>query len=408
MKQKKNTRTEINTADDKKILRNLFLAEPGLFLLAAAGIYGIGSFRKEAFDQILNCMVMGLLGLAVVGVCIRREFVNGKIPEDNSRHFGRFWVAYILSMALSFACIFLPVEGWPFVAVFVLLSLYSTPIIGIIAATVLLMISTIAGGAAVSVFFLYLVSGVLAVCLFCPLEEEVKIGIPLTLSMLCLFTCEMAGVILTANARPTLELFLIPMANIVISTVLLLGVIKLFSGQVVYHYRERYLELNDTENPMLAEYRHKSREAYMKCIHTAYFCERIAGRLSLDGEALKCAGYYYGKVMEQPGLMEEKDFPPGARRILEEYIAVKGKDAKHGVKQKETAVLLCSDMVVGTILKLLEKEKNRTLDHDKIIDAIFRHFTDKGTFDNCEISIREYRLMQKIFKEEKLYYDFLR
>ena len=34
----------------------------------------------------------------------------------------------------------------------------------------------------------------------------------------------------------------------VLTAVLLLGMIKLYSGQVVYLYRERYLEINDTEN----------------------------------------------------------------------------------------------------------------------------------------------------------------
>lgn len=408
MKQKKNTRAEIDTTDDKRILRTMFFIELLFLALTMGGIYGIGMLRKEPFEQILSHLVTGLLGLAVMGVCIRREFTTGRMPEENSRHFGRFYVGFLVSMVLSFACGFLPVEGWPFVPVFVLLALYSTPVVGMVSAVMLLMISTITAGAAVSVFFLYLVSGVLAVCLFCPLGEDVKIGIPLTLSMLCLFTCETAGIILTANARPSLELFLIPIANIVISTVLLLGIIKLFSGQVVYRYRERYLELNDTENPILAEYRQNAREEYMKCIHTAYFCERIAGWLSLDCDALKCAGYYHIKAVQQPELMEEGMFPPSARRILEEYIAVKGKEEKNGVRKKETAVLLCSDMVVGTMLQLLEKERNCVLDHDKIIDAVFRHFADKGTFDNCEISLQEYKLMQKIFKEEKLYYDFLR
>lgn len=47
---------------------------------------------------------------------------------------------------------------------------------------------------------------------------------------------------------------MIPVANMVISSVLLIGFLKLFSSQVVYQYREIYLEINDTENQILTEF----------------------------------------------------------------------------------------------------------------------------------------------------------
>lgn len=440
MRQKKKTETEKSMEENKKKLAAvLFLPEIGCMLLACGGIYGLSLFRQETFDITLNYMVMAVLGIAVVGFHLRREYVNEELHYDNGEHLGRFWTGFLAGLLLAFACVFLPAEGWPFQAVFVMLALFGSSAAGILASAILLMTAVFLSGASTSVFFLYLLSGVFAVSLFRPMKNEVKIGIPLFLSLLCLLVCQTANLILTANARPSVEMFVVPVANIIISGILILGIVKLFSNQVIYRYRIKYLELNDTGNPVLTEYRQSCREDYFQCVHTAYFCERIAGKLSLDADALKCAGYYHKKGEEIFSLVTEKQFPPDARCILEEYLSHMGivpdggadsekngagikadgaqnnafSDSKSSrkrtqVRHKETAVLLCADTVVNTMIRLLAKNKDGQLDYDRIIDAVFKRFMDAGTFDYCDISLRELRTMQKIFKEEKLYYDFLR
>ncbi len=408
MKQKKKIETERKTTDDKIVFRRTLLPELLFGILTIVMISGVCYLKNQEQDKTLQYLVFAVLGLGCFGYRLRREYIEELISYENRKHINRFWIVFAMCWIVAGACVFLPVEGWPYVAVFVALALYSTPMTGIFAATVLLMITVMLTGGGAATFFLYFISGLTAVGLFCPLGKEVKIGIPMFLSLLCLFTCETAGFVLTANAHPGVELFLVPVVNLVITAVLLLGMIKLYSGQVVYLYRERYLEINDTENPELAQYREQQKEEYMKCIHIAYFCERIALKLSMDVDALKCAGYYHVKVAEKPELMDEMDFPPAARGILEEYLLLRKNSKKMSVKQKGTAVLLCSETVVVTILQLLSKEQGKALDYEKIIDTIFKHFMDKGTFDICDITLKELRAMQKIFKEEKLYYDFLR
>ena len=84
------------------------------------------------------------------------------------------------------------------------------------------------------------------------------------------------------------------------------------------------------------------------------------------------------------------EFPAGASEILEEYKGTRK------YKKAETAVLYCSDAVVSAILLLLQKEPEKKPDYELEIDRI------------CDLSLRDWNRMQKIFKEEKLYYDFLR
>ena len=366
-----------------------------------AAVYAVGMIGKQlSAESALRGAVMTAMGLAVAGYVLRRESVDSHLDYDNGEHPIRFWIVVWCCLVLSIACTFLPAGGWPFLAVFVVMSLFSNLPVGILFSSVLLMIPAFEEQT-VGIFFLYFISGIFAACLFQHLEQEFAIGIPLFLSLLCLLVCETANVVLLTNEHLALEQFLVPAANLIVSGILLLGILKLFSGTVVFKDRVRYLELNDTENRLLSEYRQTDRTEYFQCIHTAYFCERIALKLGLDKEALKCAGLYHKKGWE---LMKSKQavFPDGANTILTEY--KENKKYYH----RETVVLYCSDAIVSAILLLLQKEPEKKPDYDQVIDKIFERILVNGIVSESDMTLCEWNKMQKIFKEEKLYYDFLR
>lgn len=384
-----------------------FLVPEFLFtLIAAAGIVIVCYFKQTPFEHTLKVVVMAVLGIAVTGFRVRREYFRGDIPYVNKLHIDRFWLGMLCALLFAFACVFLPKAGWPFPAVFVMLSLYSTPAIGIMASATALMIPVMLGGASADIFFMYLVSSIFAVSLFCPLEEDSRFTMPLALSMMCLLLCETADIILVANARPKLEMFVVPAVNIILSAVLLAGILKLFAQHALYWFRDKYLELNDTENPLLVELRENDRARYMKAIHITYFTERLANRFSIDVDAVKCASYYHVFGEEILDIMEERDFPPRAREILVEYFTHRSDSKKNIIRHKETIVIFCSNAVIELVMPLAAKGGNP--DYDTLIDEMFQELMDRGFFDDCDITLRELWVLQNIYKEEKLYYDFLR
>lgn len=380
-----------------------FLAEAAITAAGTLGMGILGRIRQQAEDRLLGNCVMMFLVLAVICFHLRREYIHDSLDYDNGDHIFRFFLCLGIGLAVAFACGFLPVGGWPFLLVFVMFALFSNMSVGLLSATALLLISVLLSGSDAGGFALYFVSGVFAVTLFRHLGEDFKIGIPLFLSILCLLVCETANVVLVANARPDFEIFVIPVANVVVSSVLLLGCLKMFSSMVVYRHREKYLDVIDSENPVIVRLRERDRNEYMHCVHTTYFCERIGKRLGLEVEALKSAGYYFRLGGELTQMLEDEQFPPNAREILLDY-----RNRQKGMKKKETAVLYCADMVVTSAKAAIESEGQGQVNFDKLIDDIFsRLFRDK-IFDKCDISMGELRTMQQIFKEEKLYYDFLR
>ncbi len=389
----------------------------GCLLMAAAvaGIWLIGTLLKTGQDTLLRNMVMTAMGMAILGLLVRQEAAEHMLQYDNGEHVMRFMVCLGICLITALACVVLPAGAWPFLVIYIALALYGSTFIGAASGTVLLMITVLGSGAEVNILVMYLISGIIGVSLFRRLDAEFKVGVPLAISLMALLVCVTANVVLFANERLEPELFVIPAANVIISGILLLGILKVFSQSVIYRYRVIYMELTAPECELLTRLKEEAREEYYQSMHTSYFCERIAGRLGLDVQAVKAAGFYHkiGVLYQDQehqdmgqaltALFEQRHFPPVMQEILKEYLL-----HDRMVKRKETAVLIMADAVTVSMIHLLSANKGRELDYDKIIDSVFRIKLESGVLSQCLISMQEITQMKKIFKEEKLYYDFLR
>lgn len=322
----------------------------------------------------------------------------------------RFAISYGICLAVSLCCAFLPPAGWPFLVVFVMMSLFCGFLPGICGGISFLTFSVLLAGADISIFALYVLTGLLGVCLFSRLDEKYRIALPLFVSLSFLFAAETACVVLFANETLKWELFLIPALNVIISLILLLILLKVYSGMEIFKYRIKYLEINDQEFELLVNIKEKDKNAYYRAVHAAYFSERIAQALSLDADAAKTAAYYAnaGILYKEPEKDLEKEFvsygfPPYARQLLRELT-----DKNTGIRHKEAAVVYMADAVISSILYLFEKKQDTKTDYAAVIETVFQKKWESGSLKNSELTFAEWNRMKKIFKEEKLYYDFLR
>lgn len=322
----------------------------------------------------------------------------------------RFAISYGICLAVSLCCAFLPPAGWPFLVVFVMMSLFGGFLPGICGGISFLTFSVLLAGADISIFALYVLTGLLGACLFSRLDEKYRIALPLFVSLSFLFVAETACVVLFANETLKWELFLIPALNVIISLILLLILLKVYSGMEIFKYRIKYLEINDQEFELLVNIKEKDKNTYYRAVHAAYFSERIAQALSLDADAAKTAAYYAnaGILYKEPEKDLEKEFvsygfPPYARQLLRE-LTVKNT----GIRHKEAAVVYMADAVISSILYLFEKKQDTKTDYAAVIETVFQKKWESGSLKNSELTFAEWNRMKKIFKEEKLYYDFLR
>ncbi len=382
----------------------MFVLSGGI-ALAGSLLYGNNT------EETIRNTVMVLTGTGVVIFAFSMSEMNGLFIYRNEGKYSRFTMMYLGSLIASVLLPYLPVKGWPFLVLFVLLGVFSNGVTGVVAGRTCLLVAVNLSGGTFSVFWLYFISGVVGVLVFSTLNDDFHVGFPLFISLSILTLCLTANVILFSQEQLSFGQFMIPLVNLMVCCILLLISLKMFSSAVIHRNREKYMDINDPEFPLLVQLKDMSKEEYYHAIHTAYLSDRIARRLGLDDAAAKACAYYQriGKLRGEntwenvSAICNEYHFPPNTKKILKEYV-----DESEKIVSKETVVVLFADCIVSSILYLFEKDPTAQLDYAQIIDTVFQKKLETDELWGSEISLGQIRSMQKIFVEEKLYYDFLR
>ncbi len=366
-----------------------------MFVTAGYSLYS----HVKTDKLISNCFLM-LLAFMVVIIHVHRDIKANCMMFDNGKHPVRLYICFLLSICIAGICCFLPVGVWPFVAIFVALTVFSNLQTGIVISILLLTLPGVLTGQLPEGYLLYLVSGIFAAILFHHIDDKFDMIQAMSLSVTGLLFCEVCCGILLTNARPTAEAFVIPVTNIIVSVLLLLGILKYFYANVLYKYRVKYLTINDTETEALQTLRNSNKELYMECVHIAHFSEIIANSLDMDKDALKTLAFYRNFSLEELiGMYGAEQIPPYAVKLLEEY------HSRAAVYSRETTALIIVERFIDRAREYIKSGKKEFIirEIDNIMDSLYL----EKRFRTSELSLLEFNKIRDIFKEEQLYYDFL-
>ncbi|MCR5595997.1 MAG: hypothetical protein K6G12_09110 [Lachnospiraceae bacterium] len=377
-------------------------------IAVAAGIYFLYSV---SVIRALETLVIVVLGQIIVIFTYESGIIYDTLLTGHIYPKGRFYIVYVILMAGSLVIAQMPVTAWPFVVVFVLLTILSNIPCGVVSGCMCLFVASSAMDVGVYPFiYVYMLSGIAAAVLVAYIDERFKIGLPLSIVVIILLTGLCITVITSAQVI-SIELFLYPAINIAITVILLIFILKAYSAKVIFKEKDEYIELNDPECMVLTELKNIAPDDYHKTVHVVYFCDRVSAALDMDAPKIKCAGLYHRVGMiggaynweNTRAVCEEQNLPEDVMTILREF-----EDPSVQIKQPETAVLYMCECVVSSIQYLFAKNKEVKLDYPSLIEAIFKQRIESGLFNDCDMSIRQFELMKKVFVGEKLYYDFLR
>lgn len=377
-------------------------------LISAGAAY---AYHNTQYD-ILKVAILSVISAGCMIFAVEESRIQNNFLFDNGQNLWRFMLLYFIFLLGSVVFPLLPAGGWPYLAVFTGLMLFSNCLIGMCAGSTLLMISVLlCEGSTPDLFLLYFAGGMAGVLLFSSLDENFKVGLPLFCSLLTQTVCLCLHNILMVNETLNSDMIVIPVINTLVSLILLLILLKFFSFSIIYRTRDTYMDINDPECPLLVELKEVSKDEYFHAIHTAYLCDRIAKRLNLDDAAAKAGGYYHkigvlkgeGNFENAQLVLNEYNIPDKVMEILKEYL-----NENIDIVQKETVVLLFADTIISSISYLFSKNPNVSLDYDNLIETVFEKQIESGILNHSQISICDMEEMKKILVEEKLYYDFLR
>ncbi len=390
-----------------KVLFGSIFFVTGLMLLAFSILYGL------EIENIIRNTFTGFLcgGILIYMLCdaSSREL----FAYDNGQRRNRFVLCYYVGLIIA---VFLPLvtpQVWPYAFIFLLLGLFSTNEIGLFSGSMLVMFSVLLEkDGHYAEFFIYFITGVVLLVLVRDLNETTKLAFPMFIVVSLLFTLLVAYDILFQNRTFQLTMLVAPLVNIIISLILILILLNIFGLYVIRKSNDRYMDINDTEYPLLVKLKETDKDAYFRAIHIAYLSERIALDLGLNARAVKTMSYYYkigvidgSKSWEDvKHFYVENNFPKEAMDYLKEYI----ENDKSKPLSKESAIIYMCETLIASITYLFEKNKDTKINYDELIDKIFIHKMESKELYNYDISLYEIERMKKLMKKEKLYYDFLR
>lgn len=416
MKQKNNPiekePIEIQEIEDKYLHRWEIAQEILIFAVAVMVSVTTAFLYGKTMVEIAGISIFMGAGTGAVIFAIEKSRQMHSFLYDNAAFLWRFTLVYLLSLFSAAVFPLLPTGGCPFLAIFIVLTLFSNELIGTVAASSLLLFTTLLQSEGdVTSFFVYFVAGVIGVLLFSTINENFQIWQPMLISLLLQFVCLCIREVLYANDVLDIGMLFIPVINVFVCLILLLIILKIFSFSFIYKTRDIYMDINDPECPLLVELKSVSKEEYYHAIHTAYLCSRIAIKLNLDDAVVKACGYYHriGMLKQDNSwetvelILTEHAIPVRVRNLLQEYLS-----PQERIRSREVAVLLFADTVISSINYLFSKNENVELDYQKLIQTIFKKKLESGVLDDSDLSLGDIQTMKKILVEEKLYYDFLR
>ncbi len=400
---------------ENKLELKLRLLYGGLFLLTGVSVFAFSYFAGKSYEAILRNTIVSLV---ITGTVIYMLLdAIGRGPEgfsyDNFYHRKRFVLVYAIFLILACCFGFVPNHFWPYMAFFVILGLFSNTEIGLVSGMGLITISVLLeSNGGVGELFMYLIAGAVALALFRDLKENSAIGYPTAISLMMQAILLMAFGVLFQNRTLSMKLLIMPIINLMLNLIILMISLNVFGVYFLRKSNDMYMDINDSEYPLLVQLKEHDKDEYFRAIHTAYLAERIALGLGFNARAVKNCSYYH-----RIGVLEDKkswedvkhiyydnNFPPEAIDLLHEYI----EPSSVKVKSREALAINVTETVIASIMYLLKKDKNVKIDYDQLIDKIFDKKQVEGELISYNVTFREYDQMRKILKKEKLYYDFLR
>lgn len=402
MKQKKKTENSIGQVKEA-VVSIIILLITGLLTAL------ITFYLDRPIAEVIRNTVALFIGEMLIFFLWYQNSICHSLQYDNEQHQIRFFGVFFVCFFFSMGMLFLPTGSWGFLPIMVLLSMFSNSFIGLAAGSILEMIVvSLTPDATIYVFFLYFMLGLVGIALFSKLDVEFRIGEPLFLTALCSLVLQTAYMVIFENQPLHMEILLLPVLNLFINLVLLLLILKYFSRLAMYHIQDKYEEINDPEFPVLVELKQKDRDSYFEAIHRAYLGDRISKRLHINDKAVRGCSYYYKLARDVSDEKEDfvplqdfYEFPEELKALMKECV-----EGRYG--SKESCVVLTSEKVIGQIRQAQKDYVEKEVPYNEIIVEIFDEMMEGDCLLGCDISIKELRIMEKVFMEEKLYYDFLR
>ena len=387
-----------------------FLVSVGIFFITPI-ITGFATYiAGQTQTEIIRNIILSILFVGLFLFTFESTKINKSFLYNNDKHLIRIGILYIIGLAASVASSMLPQMTFPLMTIGIILTIFSNFTIGVSAYFLFSLISILLSAGTMDLFMYYFFAGFVGMVLFQKSYETIRVFLSVLIITL-LNIVFVTALIILRNYEITPTLVIDPALGIFSNAILLSIILFIFNKKALHPYDDKYMEINDPEYNLLTQLKEHDKKEYYHAIHTAYLSDRIADKLHRNRMLAKGGGYYHrigilrGKnyIQKNTEIGKEYGFPPDLIKLIQEYAGT-----GHLPVEKETVIVALADSIVTSIMFLIEKDSDTKIDYAQVIDVVFKKKLESGIFAESSVTISEYCKMKKYFKEEELYYDFLR
>ncbi len=373
-------------------------------------IYGF-IFRLSSREIFKNTVIVTILLILILFVFYVEKLNNhfeGKVICSNKQ----FAITLIIGFAISGAIAFLPFWACSFIFIFTAFSLGMGRYLGILCSILLLTNSFLLNqNESFLDYLVFLIPGIVASFLFSYIDEEFKVMPPLCISIIIQFVLLSLKEVLYSSEGFSAGLFVKPLISTGIAIILMLIILRLFSF-AMNRTRGRMQDIIDSEFELMRRLKEELGEDFNLAVYTAILCAKIAKNIGLDETTVKALGYYHkvnvlateNKWEAVSQLLDEYKIPDNIIALLKEYFEA----GECGVKSRENVLLILTESMISSVRYLFIKNKEATVDYEKLANAVIEKKFASKMFDESKISYEDISIIRSNLVQEKMIYDFLR
>jgi len=369
---------------------------------AVAVVLLFGYFGRLSYAELLRRGVTVLFSMILFCVIYSLRRNSGSFFFTNDTKDKRALLLFLIWIPVAAGMSVLPLTGWLYPLIFVLIALSSESITGIAGGLNLLTITVLMSEAPLGVFAFYLLISVFAVLVFTDFDRAYSGNA--TLLGFLLFYFFLQGCLMmfyvTGVFRP--EAVLMPVANVLLHMVFLLIIIRQVNLRHLEVRASNYAGLGDQTAELLEKLKDDDPDRYYLAIHAAHFCMRLAKEIKADPMLCRIGAYYawmpevYEETDEREQLYEENAFPSELCDLIEE-IRIKP------FSSTEAFLIALSYELAQALTDCREEGKDMTKAYPGIVERLLKQHYLSDDLSLLELSFAAYAVIEKTLANEKKY-----
>ena len=376
------------TVDGKKN-RIIYFLLPVTYIILTI----VASFLyKKTYGLIIRNTIMEIFAILSFLYSYDKAVYIGSVKWYNRQSPLRIYIIMLICGIAGGLMPLLPESVWPIVPIFALISMASDTTTAIIGGISVLLLITGITDCGFGILAIYFLAGVFAV--LSTFDTKAPKITRLALNIIAELVLYSAMLLFYVREGLTIETIIMPIANIMITTIILYIIIMYIRNHYTEALRNQYKEVEANAKEALDCLKQKHPDLYFKSLHASHFAAIMASEIDCNEELCRLATLYYNADSTDEYRDIYETLPEQLREII-------------GDKNRENEYISIEQMISGVAVSIVDSiysldAKERETQFESSVTNAFKKAYEFGRTKRLDITFSQFeRLRNKCISEKK-------